>query len=583
MAQLCLGCMKENNGEQICPHCGFDRASEQPAPFLPLGTVLQEENYLVGKKIDNNGEGPKYIGYSNTMHSPVMIHEFMPAGICGRAKGKTNVVIREGYEDKYKELSAQFLAYYRALARLRELSAINPILDIFSENGLCYIVEEAYEYTPFTEYIDKRGGSIEWTVARPLFMPLIAALETMHAAKIGHYAISPENLVVTSEGKLRLVNFGIDEIRRTGGFTESELMDGCAAIEQYNENGKLTEATDIYGFTATLFYALTGRLPENSDERKSDGKLPIPTSVFKRMPPHVVTALAAGLQVKASSRIQTFEEMRTQLSSAPTVKAMRQSEATRKAMQTEAASSYRSSGKKESVSGAVWAILSVMVCMLILLVAGIFWVNSNPDAFKNILFQNNTEEPSEVSEDSNIDPNAISIPSLIGQKYDEVLAKQSGSTEYTIIKANEEIFSDKYEEGTIVSQSPEQGLNADKGVTIVVTVSKGLPNRELPVISGQSLEIAVKALGDQGFIASGNYVASDSVEEGKVIGYENYNAGDKAPYGAKIIINISTGAATSGSNTTVVSQASVAYTEPAYESSLEESSAEETSKESSVQ
>ena len=173
--------------------------------------------------------------------------------------------------------------------------------------------------------------------------------------------------------------------------------------------------------------------------------------------------------------------------------------------------------------------------------AGIFWVNSNPDMFRNLLSPAAAEEESEEPEESNTDPNLISIPNLIGKKYDEIVAKQGSNSEYTIIKANEEIFSDKYEEGVIVSQSPEEGLDADKGVTIVVTVSKGLPNRELPVISGQSVETAVKSLGDQGFIASGNYVASDTVEEGKVVGYENYNAGDSAPYGAKIIINISTG------------------------------------------
>ena len=79
-------------------------------------------------------------------------------------------------------------------------------------------------------------------------------------------------------------------------------------------------------------------------------------------------------------------------------------------------------------------------------------------------------------------------------------------------------------------------------VVIVVTVSKGFSNRELPVIAGQSVESAVTALNEQGFIASpGNYVASDTVESGKVVGYENYNAGDMAPYGSKISINISTG------------------------------------------
>ena len=46
---LCFGCMKENNGEQICPHCGFDRNTEQSVPYLPLGTNLQDKNYLIGK------------------------------------------------------------------------------------------------------------------------------------------------------------------------------------------------------------------------------------------------------------------------------------------------------------------------------------------------------------------------------------------------------------------------------------------------------------------------------------------------------------------------------------------------------
>ena len=116
MGQLCLGCMKENNGENICPLCGFDKSTEQSAPFLPLGVRLQEGNYLVGRKIDNNAEGARYIGFSEKMNSPVIIHEFMPAGICGRAKGKTNVVIRGGFEDEYNRLNEKFLEYYRSIA-----------------------------------------------------------------------------------------------------------------------------------------------------------------------------------------------------------------------------------------------------------------------------------------------------------------------------------------------------------------------------------------------------------------------------------------------------------------------------------
>lgn len=540
MGQLCLGCMKENLGEQICPYCGFDRSSEQPAPFLPLGVKLQNDNYLIGRKIDNNAEGAKYIAYSEAMHSPVIIHEFMPAGICGRAKGKTNVVVRSGYESKYKELNDEFLSYYRTLARMRELTAVAPVFDIFTENGVSYTVEEYYDSIPFTEFIERRGGSVDWNTARQLFMPLISALTSLHEAGIGHYAVSPENINVTTEGKLRLSGFAIENIRRTGSGFEPELMDGCAAMEQYMDSAELSETTDIYGFTATLFYALTGRLPENSCDRRPDGKLPIPTSVFKRLPSHVVTALAGGLQVSPKKRIQTFEEMRSQLSAAPTVKAMR-TEANRSAMQSQAANQY--TPKKGGVPGYAWVVLSVLTCLFILAVAGIMWVQKHPES--SIGFTINTpgsQESEQVSEQESVDPNMIHIPDLVGKNYNEIAAKQTADSDYIVIKANEDVFSEKYKEGEIAEQSPEVNVKANKGVTIVVKVSKGSANRELPVIAGQPVETAVKALNDIGFIASpGNYSASETVEAGKVIGYENYNAGDMAPYGAKISINISTG------------------------------------------
>ncbi len=537
MAQLCLGCMQKNNGEKICPICGFNRETVQNAPFMPLGTELQDGNYIVGRKLSNNAEGAKYIGYSKTMANTVIISEFMPAGICGRANGKKKVVVRSGYEEQYKQLHEEYLSYYRNIARLRDVTAIAPIFDIFSENGVSYIIWEYYDSIPFTEYINRRNGSIDWNTARPLFMPLIAALSALHAAEIGHYAISPDNLVVTSAGKLRLTDFALKEMRQTGGFFQPELMDGCAAPEQYKEIGVLDEATDVYGFTATLFYALTGRLPENSNDRKPDGKLSIPTSVFKRLPPHIVSALADGLQVQKISRIATFEDMRTQLSSAPTVKAI-QNEANRNAIQSEVAESY-TPRKKDGIPGFVWGLLTVLACLLILLGAGIYWIMNNPDSFNSFITGKQEEQEEESVIDDN-NPDTVTIPNLVGQRYDEITAKLGTNSDFTLIKTEDEI-SDKFEEGVIKSQSPEPGLSANKGVKIVVTVSMGSAERELPVIAGQSIETAVRALNAQGFVASGVYVSSDTVDAGKVIGYTSHSAGDKERYGSTVVIQISTG------------------------------------------
>ena len=540
MAQLCFGCMQNNNGEQVCPFCGFDSTSVQNAPFLPLGAELQEGKYIIGKKLSNNAEGAKYIGYCKTMGSAVIISEFMPAGICGRANGKKKVVIRNGYEDQFLKLNETYLSYYRSIARLRELNAIAPVFDIFEENGVSYTVSEKYESIPFTEYINRRNGSIDWNTARPLFMPLLSTLSALHEAGIGHYAISPDNLVVTVSGKLRLTDFAIKEIRQTGGFFDPELMDGCAAPEQYKEIGVLDESTDVYGFTATLFYALTGRLPENGNVRKSDGKLSIPTSVFKRLPPHIVSALSGGLQVQKLNRISTFEEMRNQLSSAPTVKAIR-TEANRNAIQSEAAENYYPR-KKEGVPGFVWVILSILACLLILLGALIFWVVNHPDQVSS--FFNPKEEVAQEAEVSTVTDESDMFPvdNLIGRRYEDVV---NNSSDYILVKKSDE-YSEKYEEGLIIAQSPAEGVRVKKDPNnvpkIVVTVSLGSAERELPVIGGQSVETAVKLLNSRGFIVYGISTPSDTVEEGKVIGYKNHNAGDKES-NSSIYITISSGPA----------------------------------------
>ena len=134
----------------------------------------------------------------------------------------------------------------------------------------------------------------------------------------------------------------------------------------------------------------------------------------------------------------------------------------------------------------------------------------------------------------------IVIPNLVDQRYSDLIAKLGASNDFVLIKTEDEI-SDKYEEGVIKSQSPEPGITARKGVTIVVTVSMGSADRELPVIAGQSIETAVRALNAQGFVASGVYMSSETVEAGKVIGYQSHSAGDKERYGSTVVIQISTG------------------------------------------
>ena len=149
-------------------------------------------------------------------------------------------------------------------------------------------------------------------------MPVISALEALHKRGVGHYAIAPKNMYITASGKIKISGFASENERKRGTPLKSQLFSGAAAPEQYDDNFPLDDITDIYGFCATLFYALTGHMPKSAVERRKDSRLLMSTTTVKRLPPHVVSALANGLQVERENRITDFDELRSQLSVAHT-------------------------------------------------------------------------------------------------------------------------------------------------------------------------------------------------------------------------------------------------------------------------
>ena len=113
-------------------------------------------------------------------------------------------------------------------------------------------------------------------------------------------------------------------MRKTGTDLRPMLISGCSAPEQYDEYSVLDESTEIYGFTATLFYALTGSVPEDVEKRRKDNRLLISTSINKHLPAYVRQALASGLQYEQEKRLNSFEDLKAELSAAPTAKTIKE-------------------------------------------------------------------------------------------------------------------------------------------------------------------------------------------------------------------------------------------------------------------
>jgi serine/threonine-protein kinase len=535
-----MGCLNEiPASDSVCKVCGFDNSEKQTAPFLPFGTVLNYK-YVVAKNLETNGESTRYLGYDNKTGKVLAIREFLPIGLFDRGDDETKLFVTPQDKESFSLAMDDFKSYYETLNTLTDKTAMISIEDIFTENNTVYVVEENDDLLPFTEYVEHNGGHLEWDAARPLFMPIITLIENIHKLGIGHYAISPSNLFVTSGGKLKLGGFSTENERKRGTMLKSQLYSGCAAPEQYLDHQKLDVPTDIYGLTATLFYALTGKLPANAKEREKDPRLLISTNTVKRLPPHVVTALANGLQMKSEARIADFDELRAQLSVSSTVQAI-QDEISRTASMTPI--KREDEEQRSRVNPTVVGLIATLVSLLLFAAIGLFWLPTNPLMG---LFTNGSTIPATLAAPTE-DWTGPVMEDYTGKTLDEVKASFQG----TIKVDADGAYSDHIEKGKIISQEPAAGspiYSAGSDAVVYVLISKGPELVALPDVVDKSYTAAAEDLTRLGFVALQEVEYSDTVAEGKVIGIAEHSAGDKIESGSEVTLKVSLGKQKSSSS-----------------------------------
>lgn len=539
-----MNCFKSSNiSDGVCPHCGENLINPQQEPFLPQKTLIGNR-YYVGKAIKMDGEGLEYAGYDKIENSRVYIRELFPSKICHRDNDFKKALVYPNKAHKFQKILADFLKYFRSIARLRNLSSITAVYDIFEENNTAYVIFEWIEGIKLDKYMGSRSEPLKWNEAQSLFMPLLSSLIYMSNAKVHHLGICPENIIVTDEQKLKLSGFATKNLRNLYSCIEGQLYDGCSAIEQYNENFEPSEITDVYGFSATLFWALTGEYPLSAPKRKNNDKLLMPKNILEFLPENVVSALANALRVYPNSRTISFENLRIELSDFPILHVQDISSGSRPVD-----SSSAMQKKHQKNSNAIWGIVSC-ACALIILISALivywFWLRNNSNN------KNSTPQKTEISEIDKVysaaeemaeeekekeKDSTVPVPNLIGKNYKSL---NDSSKDYQLVIMGED-FSDKVDEGSIISQNPSPGEEMEKGATIAVNLSKGSKQKVLPEIKGKNLSEASQLITAQKLVPVQTFEFSKEFPEGTVIGYKNYNPGEKLEYGSEVTIIISKG------------------------------------------
>ena len=263
--------------------------------------------YTIEGVLGQGGFGITYLGMDELHEKPVAIKEFFPQGIVTRniEYQDTVTVTFVGEKDNYEKGKERFLKEARTMAKFSKDEGIVKALDFFEINNTAYIVMEYLEGVTLKQYL-RENKRIDAEDLVELLVPLIEALDEIHSQGLIHRDISPDNIMVLPDGRIKLMDFGA--ARDYTEFGEKSLSivlkPGYAPPEQYQTHGVQGPWTDIYALCATMYKCITGENPPDAIERVMDDHLKKISAFGIPVLPQIEEAIIKGMSVAANDRYQ---------------------------------------------------------------------------------------------------------------------------------------------------------------------------------------------------------------------------------------------------------------------------------------
>ena len=254
-----------------------------------MGSTLMNGRYRLEERIGQGGFGTTWRATDELLDMPVAVKVFSdPDG---------------GNRDRY-------LREARGLARFSGEQGIVAVRDYFEQDGSFYLVMEYLEGEDLSSYLE-RNGAMSLAEALALFDPVMETLEHLHAEGVIHRDISPDNLRMLPDGRVKLIDFGsalsVSTAAERGTVT---VKPGYAPPEQYGDAQTQGPWTDVYALAATMYHCITGRKPMDSLRRTFHDEMPAPASLGASIDAGVESALMSALALDPQERVQSVGELR---------------------------------------------------------------------------------------------------------------------------------------------------------------------------------------------------------------------------------------------------------------------------------
>lgn len=272
MSKRCLGCMETyDDNFNVCPHCGYvnDNKTEEAIHMTP-GSKLHNR-YIIGRVLGYGGFGVTYIGWDEKLEQKVAIKEYLPGEFSTRMPGQTKVSVFNGEKsEQFRDGMKKFVDEAKRLAKFQNEAGIVKIFDSFEENETAYIIMEYLDGITLKQYLEENGVMDEDTAVN-LLMPVMRSLQVVHAEGILHRDIAPDNIFLTKDGEIKLIDFGASRYATTSHSRSLTVIikPGFSPEEQYRSRGDQGAYTDVYALSATMYKMITGKTPPDAMERRA--------------------------------------------------------------------------------------------------------------------------------------------------------------------------------------------------------------------------------------------------------------------------------------------------------------------------
>ena len=450
----------------------------------------------------------------------------------------------------------KFRTEAQSAAGLEHPNIVN-IYDVGSENGMHYIVMEYVEGITLKTYIEKKG-QLTFKEAVSIAIQVGRGIEAAHNKGIIHRDIKPQNIIISTEGKVKVTDFGIARAATSNlGIVMYEMVTGRVPFD-----GDTTVAVAIQHLQEEIVppSAYAPNLPISMEKIILKCTQKNPDRRYESM-----TALLADLRKALISPNEDFvviapvSQEKTRVIGEEEINKIKQETSNIYLSDEDVVShnqNHRDKFEKrdrfeeddeddeeaydddelEEMNPKMDKAITIMgIAAGVIIVALIIFILVS--FFGDFKFGGSSNKAN--TETSETQTDGIEVPDLKGLTFDE--AKEQLNAKGLGIKKNAgTVASDQYDEGQIVSQTPDALTKAEANTTVEVTLSSGKGEVSVPSVTGMDETTAYNTLTNSGFTPVKDYAYSADVAQGNVI-EQSPNAGSLAKAGDNVKIVISRG------------------------------------------